>query len=85
MVSATETLVYANRFMQLSAQEDFTESHHHEIVKMYTPHVPNIKTNGNDNFKWVTQCLIHPLDKRLGGPQRRYGYGYENRTPCPLC
>jgi len=84
-VLATETLAYVNRLMQLSAQEECTEFCHQESVKMYTPCVPNINTNGYDNLKWVKECLIHPLDKRLGLLQGKYRYGYKNRTPCPLC
>jgi thioester reductase-like protein len=84
-VLASETLAYVNRLMQLSAQEDCTEFHHQESVKMYTPHVPNINTNGYHNFKWVKECLIHPLDKWLGLPQGKHRYGYENGSPCPLC
>jgi len=49
MVSATETLAYVNRLMQLSAQEDSTEICYQKSIKMYTPCVPNINTNGYDN------------------------------------
>jgi hypothetical protein len=84
-VLATETLVYVNRLMQVSDQEDCTEIRHQESVKMCTQCVPNINTNWCDKFKRVKVRLIRPLDKRLGLPQGRYRYGYEKKellAPC---
>lgn len=68
MVLISENLVYVNQLMQMSAREYVTEFCHHISNKMYTPHVPNITTNGQDHFKPVKECMIPPGQEARWAP-----------------